>query len=111
MKVAQFYFFDCHSFAEHLFLSMPKIKLIESEKSILRELIFPESFDHIKEETGLTYGTIRDDLIKLINHGFVEVFEDDGRNPVSPFYDSDNIDQFSFKATKRGLKSIQNYAI
>lgn len=102
--------FDCHSFAEHLFLNMAKQKLSDSEKAILRELIFPESFEHIQAETGFTFGTIRDDLIKLINHGFIEVYEDDLTTSVSPFYDSDNIDQFSFKATNRGLKIIQNYA-
>ena len=42
------------------------MKLTDSEKSILRELIFPEPFEHIQEETGLGFGTIRDDLIKLI---------------------------------------------
>ncbi len=90
---------------------MPTLKLTESEKSILRELIFPESFGHIQEETNLTYGAIRDDLIKLINHGFIEVYEEGLTTSVSPFYDSDNIDQFFFKATKRGLKSIQTHAI
>ena len=89
---------------------MPKSKLTDSEKSILKELIFPESFEHIQEETGLTYGAIRDDLIKLINHGFIDVYKKDLTTSISPFYDSDNIHQFSFKATKRGLKSIQNYA-
>lgn len=89
---------------------MAKIKLTESEKFILRELIFPEPFEHIQEETGLGFGTIRDDLIKLINHGFIEVYEKNSGSGISPFYDSDNIDQFSFMATKRGLKSIQNYA-
>lgn len=90
---------------------MAKVKLTNSEKSILRELIFVESFEHIQEETGLTFGAIRDDLIKLINHGFIEVFKEDLTTSVSPFYDSDNIDRFSFKATSRGLKSIQDYAI
>lgn len=90
---------------------MAKVKLTNSEKSILRELIFAEPFEHIQDETGLTFGAIRDDLIKLINHGFIEVFEKNTSRSVSPFYDSDNIDQFSFKATSRGLKSIQDYAI
>lgn len=85
-------------------------KLSQSEKKILRELIFPEPFSHLLSETGFTYGTIRDDLIKLINHGFVEVYAQDMVTSVSPFYDSDNIDQFSFKATKSGLKNIQQYA-
>ncbi len=90
---------------------MAKVKLTNSEKSILRELIFAEPFEHIQDETGLTFGEIRDDLIKLINLGFIEVFEKSTSRSVSPFYDSDNIDQFSFKATSRGLKSIQDYAV
>lgn len=90
---------------------MQKIKLTDSERSILRELIFPESFDHLLTETGLSYGAIRDDLITLINLGFIEVYEDRTCNRVTPFYDSDQIDDFYYKATKRGLKSIQNYAI
>lgn len=90
---------------------MQKVKLTDSEKSILRELIFPESIDHLLTETGLSYGSVRDDLITLINLGFVEVYEDRTESRVTPFYDSDQLDQFFYKATKRGLKSIQNYAI
>jgi hypothetical protein len=90
---------------------MPKDKLTPSENAILRELIYPEPFSHIQEETGLSYGAIRDDLIKLINHGYIEVFDSATLISVSPFYDSDNIHQFSFKATKTGLKRIQSHAI
>jgi len=86
-------------------------KISQSERAILRELIFVEPFSHLSEATGLTFGALRDDLINLINHGYIEVFSGDGRRSVSPFYDSDHIDQFSFQATKLGLKSIQNYAI
>lgn len=90
---------------------MPKDKLSPSENAILRELIFPEPFSHIQDETGLSFGAIRDDLIKLINHRYVEVFDPDTSISVSPFYDSDNIQKFSFKATKIGLKRIQHHAI
>lgn len=86
-------------------------KLSPSERIILRELIFPEPFSHIIAETGYTFGTIRDDLINLINHGFIAVYSQDDLRPLSPFYDSDNIDQYSFQATKSGLKTMQNYAI
>jgi len=89
---------------------MAKEKLTQSEKSILRELIFPESFHHIQEETALPYGAIRDDLIKMINHGYIEVYDAEASAP-SAFYDSDNIKEFSFKATKTGLKQIQHYAV
>lgn len=86
-------------------------KLTKSEKTILRELIFQEPFEHLISETGYTYGTLRDDLIKLINHSYIEVFDTGSGKSISPFYDSDQIHQFSFKATKTGLKSIQNYGI
>lgn len=85
-------------------------KLTPSEKIILRELIFQEPFEHLLSETGFTYGTLRDDLITLINHRFVEVFDKNSGTPASAFYDSDNIERFFFKATKTGLKRIQNHA-
>jgi hypothetical protein len=88
-----------------------KENLTKSEKTILRELIFQEPFEHLITETGYTYGTIRDDLIKLINHSYIEVFDTLSGQSISPFYDSDKIQQFSFKATKTGLKSIQDYGI
>jgi hypothetical protein len=92
---------------------MPKTKLTPSELSILRVLIFAEDFSLIQSETGLSFGAIRDDLIKLINHGYIEVYDDHVgyASAPSPFYDSDNIDHFRFKATKLGLKSIQHHAI
>lgn len=90
---------------------MSKRKLSPSESAILRQLIFVESFAHLEKETGLGYGTLRDDLITLINRGYVEVFSQDQLKRLSPFYDSDNIQHFCFKATKTGLKNIQNYAI
>lgn len=92
---------------------MPKTKLTPSELSILRVLIFAEDFSLIESETGMSFGAIRDDLIKLINHGYVEVYDDhdDFSTVPSAFYDSDHIDRFRFKATKLGLKSIQHHAI
>lgn len=85
-----------------------KQKLTPSERAIIRELIFMESFQHLENETGFGYGTIRDDLITLINYQMVEVYDTESGKTVSPFYDSDNIQQFSFKATNAGLKKIQD---
>lgn len=90
---------------------MAKEKLTPSERSILRELIFPESFEFILGETGLTSGTLRDDLIKLINHRYIEVFNEDYQTIASPFYDSDNLQNYCYKATKTGLKNIQQHAV
>ena len=77
----------------------------------MRQLIFVEPYSHILEETGFNSGTIRDDLITLINQGYIEVYSEDQLQSISPFYDSDNIHQFSFKATNTGLKNIQQHAI
>lgn len=90
---------------------MGQLKLTPSKNAILRELIFPESFDHIQTETGLSYGAIRDDLITMINQGLIEVIATDMVTSVSPFYDSDHIENFCFKATTTGLKHIQQHAI
>jgi hypothetical protein len=87
------------------------MKLSSSEKQVLSYLIFPEPFSRVLEETGMPYGSLRDDLMNLVSHGYVEVYEIDGSRPVSPFYDSDNLQLFAFKATKSGLKQIQGYAV
>lgn len=86
---------------------MASYKLSSSEKSILRELIFPESFETIASGTGFPYGVIRDDLIQLMNHGFIEVSEEIEKGKT-PFFDSDQIHLFSYKATGLGLKQIEH---
>jgi len=87
------------------------MKLTASEKFVLSFLIFPEAFDMVMEESGMQYGALRDDLINLINHGYVEVYLKDGSKSVSPFYDADNLEQFAFKATNSGLNAIKGYAV
>jgi hypothetical protein len=87
------------------------MKLTPSEKQVLSYLIFPETFNSILEESGMQQGALRDDLMHLVSHGYIEVFEPDGIHSVSPFYDSDNLQNFAFKATKTGLKVIQSHAV
>lgn len=86
-------------------------KLYPSEKQVLKCLIFPESYEVILEETGLDIGALRDDLINLVNYRLIEVINseetpDSGRG----FYDSDNVQDFSYRATKTGLKHIREIA-
>ncbi len=88
-----------------------KTKPTISEKQILSLLIYQESFHYIQEETGLGFGPIRDDLINLINHRFIEVYNSEQDTSPTTFYDSDRINEFYFKATKTGLRTIQRYAI
>lgn len=83
-------------------------KLYPSEKIILQRLIFPEPYDVLLEETGLDTGSLRDDLINLVNYRLVEVFETDSADPENAsFFDSDNLHEFTFRATKTGLKQIR----
>ena len=87
-------------------------KLTKSEKTVIERLIFPESFDVIMEETNMQFGELRDDLMNLVNHRFVEVVNfDDEIDSKMAFYDSDNIKDFSFRATKIGLKSLNKTTI
>ena len=86
-------------------------KLFPSEKKILARLIFPEPYDVLLDETSLPAGALRDYLINQINYRLVEVvnFEKDSVNGTS-FYDADNLQDFSFRATKTGLKHIRELA-
>lgn len=87
---------------------MGKHKITPSERLVLERLIFPEDFHIIMEETGLLYGELRDDLINLLSFGFVEAYESDGiQVSASGFYDSDNLQDFTFRATKKGLSAIK----
>ncbi len=84
-------------------------KLTPSERKIVESLIFPESFDVIMEETEFPYGTLRDDLINLVNYRFVEVINLDPTEDSSmTYFDSDNIKECTFRATKIGLKVLTN---
>jgi hypothetical protein len=84
-------------------------KVTKSEIAILERLIFIEDYYTVREETGLLDGEIRDDLINMLNSGFVEAFESDNTgNPVPvSFCDTDNLHKFFFRATQRGLKAIK----
>jgi len=85
------------------------MKLTPPQKQILEKLIYPEPFSRVQEETGMDYGSLRDELMQLINHGFVEVFEQgDNPNRILHLYDTDNLQLFAFRATKRGLAGIKN---
>lgn len=86
---------------------MGKHKITKTERQVLERLIFPEQFQDIMEETGLLYGELRDDLINLLSFGFVEAYErNDQKISLTSFYDSDNLQDFTFRATSKGLAEI-----
>ncbi|MEX0928030.1 MAG: hypothetical protein WD266_06645 [Balneolales bacterium] len=80
-------------------------KITESESQILARLVFDETFDSVREETGLQFGELRDDLTKLINDGLIEVT---GINKHGiTYFDSDRPQLFSYRATRTGLNAIK----
>ena len=86
-------------------------KLFPSEKKVLERLIFAEPYEVLLDETGLPAGALRDDLINLINYRLIEVVHN-GNDPLdtTSFYDADNLQDFSFRATKSGLKQLKELA-
>ena len=85
-----------------------KRKVSNSERLVLERLIFPETFETVLEETGLQYGELRDDLINLMSYGFIEAYEKrDDQIALTSFYDADNLQDFTFRATKKGLGEIK----
>ncbi len=89
---------------------MGKRKITKTEKQVLERLIFPEKFQDIMEETGLLHGELRDDLINLLSFGFVEAYERSGNKiALTSFYDTDNLQDFTFQATSKGLAEIKSH--
>ncbi len=89
---------------------MSKRKISKSERKVLERLIFPERFQVIMEETGHLYGELRDDLINLLSFGFVEAYERNGSQiTLTSFYDSDHLQDFTFRATSKGLTEIKSH--
>lgn len=81
--------------------------ITKTEKEVLQKLIYPENFENVQKETNLAYGELRDDLINLLNFGFVEAYEKSGDTIAeTKFYDEDNLHLFSYRATGKGLSEI-----
>lgn len=87
------------------------MKLTSSQQSILDVMIYPESFQSIKEETGLHEGALRDDLARLVDVGYVEVREAKAPNLHPRFYDLDHLSDFAFQATRDGLRALKMAAV
>lgn len=80
-------------------------KITKSEIQILERLVFDETFESVKEETGLQFGELRDDLTKLINDGFIEVTNTDKQRIT--YFDGDRPQLFSYRATRSGLNALK----
>lgn len=78
------------------------MKPTSSQKEVINQLIFIESFDTLLSELEHRRGELRDDLMQLINAGLVEVFDADRARRLSG-YDADRLERFCFRATSKGL--------
>ena len=83
-------------------------KIEASKRKIIESLLYPESFDTILEETELHRGEIRDDLMQMLNSGFIKAMVEgkEHHNNITSFFDSDNLEDYTFQATKRVLKAL-----
>lgn len=82
-------------------------KIEPSKQKIIESILYPESFQTILEETGLQRGEIRDDLIQLLNSGHIKAMvEGMEQHNMTSFFDSDNLEEYTFQATQRGLKAL-----
>lgn len=82
--------------------------ITESQQKILQLLIYVESYDHIREETGLSAGVVRDDLITLQHRNMIEVYEsiDGNAGRKVRHFDNDHPELFFYRATKTGLNAM-----
>lgn len=78
------------------------MKPTKSQKQVINQLVFIESFDTLLSELDLRRGELRDDLMQLINAGFIEVFDENSTKRLNG-YDADRLERFCFRATSKGL--------
>lgn len=88
---------------------MAKRKITDSEQQVLNKLIYPETFQNILDEIDHSYGELRDDLINLLSYHMIEAYERSGSKiSLTSFYDADNLQDFTFRATSKGLSKIKS---
>lgn len=78
------------------------MKPTSSQKQLINQLVFIESFDTLLSELDVRRGELRDDLMQLINSGLIEVFDEDSTRRLNG-YDADHLERFCFRATRKGL--------
>jgi hypothetical protein len=82
-------------------------KITASERLILDKTIFAEPFYTLLDETKLQRGALRDDLMCLLNAGLIEAYDmDKSGQRKTRFCDTDNLEQYAYRATRTGLNSL-----
>jgi len=81
-------------------------ELTDVQFQILDSVYFVESFAHIVEEAMEPAAVVKDELRTLIDRGYIQVMmfdQNKGDFSRTTIYDADNIQDYSFLATKDGL--------
>jgi hypothetical protein len=81
-------------------------ELTDVQFQILDSVYFVESFAHIVEEAMEPPAVVKDEIRTLIDRGYVQVMifdQEKGDYYRTTIYDADNIQDYSFLATKDGL--------
>lgn len=86
-------------------------KITASQRRILEILMYVESYEHIREETSLSFGEIRDDLITLSHRNMIEVFEgpDGNIGQKVRHFDNDHPESFYYRVTREGMNAMSRH--
>ena len=85
------------------------VSMTKLTKNILQNILLPEPFEAICEETGENPKVIADELRGLIDLRLITVMEwSESKSDYvqTLYYDSDNMQQHHFCITAKGLKMI-----
>jgi hypothetical protein len=80
--------------------------------NILDALYFVEPYQNILDEVEEPEPVIRDELRSMIDKGWVHVMafdEEKGDYVKSPIYDTDNMQDYAYLASKKGLLRHNGY--
>lgn len=87
-------------------------KLSSIQYSIIDCLFFTEPFSRLREELNEPRNVLAAELKGLIVRGLVQSMEFDPRADLwkkSLYYDSDNMDDYQYRATGKGIEAFENF--
>ncbi len=86
-------------------------RINELGESILNLLIFEETFEHIIDELKpIKQNLIQDEIKSLIVLDFIKPVKDlDSLKPSGIIYNSDNLSEFSYKITAKGINYLEKF--
>ncbi len=87
---------------------MSEIITEEIEKKVLEFLIFPETLQHLLEDTKLPKNILQDVIKQLLRKGLVNTVKNTSgiTAPIEIYYDSDHMHKFAYKISAKGMKEM-----